>query len=40
MNYRMIMNLMGKIMLIGASVLLAPLAVSVIYGDGQILPFL
>jgi len=40
MNYRMIVSLLGKIMLIGAGILTAPLAVSVIYNDGQVLPFL
>ncbi len=39
MNYRMIASLLSKIMLIGAGMLLAPLAVSVIYCDGQIMPF-
>lgn len=39
MNYRMIISLMGKIMLIGAGVLVAPLAVSAIYGDGEIMSF-
>ncbi|MCC8169249.1 MAG: TrkH family potassium uptake protein [Oscillospiraceae bacterium] len=34
MNYRMILYLTGKIMLIGGGVLLLPLAVSFIYGDG------
>ncbi len=40
MNYRMIMALMGKIMLIGAALMMAPLTVSVIYNDGVLLPFI
>ncbi|MCI5604951.1 MAG: TrkH family potassium uptake protein [Clostridia bacterium] len=34
MNYRMIIYILGKIMLIGSAVLIPPLAVSFIYGDG------
>ncbi|MDD6484417.1 MAG: TrkH family potassium uptake protein [Clostridiales bacterium] len=34
MNYRMVLHMIGKIMLIGAGMLLPPLAVSVIYRDG------
>lgn len=34
MNYRMVLYLIGKIMLIGAAMLVPPLAVSLIYRDG------
>ena len=40
MNYRMVMNLCGKIMLVNAAILMIPLAVSFIYSDGQALPFI
>lgn len=40
MNYRMVMNLCGKIMLVNAAILMIPLAMSFIYSDGQALPFI
>lgn len=40
MNYRMVISLIGRMMLIGAAVLAAPLIVSLIYRDGQVVPFL
>lgn len=40
MNYRMILSLLGKMMLVGAAVLVAPVIVSLIYNDGEVVPFL
>lgn len=39
MNYRMIISLLGKIMLICATLLVLPLIISIIYSDRQVLPF-
>lgn len=40
MNYRKVLNLCGRIMIVHALLLIAPLLVSLIYKDGQWLPFI
>lgn len=39
MNYKMIINTISRIMLVNAVLMIAPLLVSVIYRDGQVMPF-
>lgn len=39
MNFRMILYVTGKIMFIGAAMLLLPIIVSMIYGDGRVMSF-